>query len=115
MTRIGSLIIAIAITFVVMNFDTGTITYADSCCDMKQVSDTSGENCKVCGKAVDSKGGSVEVEEDGKQISLCCEGCANAYKENPGKYSHHEKKRESYREKYQRKEPQKRQRGEGYY
>ncbi|GJQ57841.1 MAG: hypothetical protein D8M57_03720 [Candidatus Scalindua sp. AMX11] len=115
MVRIGSFVITIVVTLVLMNFCAGTTSYAGGCCDIQQVSDTAEESCKVCGKAVNSKGGRVEVEDDGKNVSLCCEGCANAYREDPGKYSHHEKKRESYREKYQRKEPKKRQRGEGYY
>ena len=115
MTRIGSFVISIAVVFVLINSYVDTSSYADSCCDTRQASDTSSESCMVCGKAVDSKGGRVEVEVDGKNVPLCCKGCANAYKENPDKYSQHEKKQESYRDKYQKEVPQKRQRGEGYY
>lgn len=115
MIKIGYFIISIAIAFVLVNFNTDSASFADGCCDVKQASDTSAESCKVCGKAVDSKGGRVEVEVEGKNVPLCCKGCANAYKENPDKYSQHEKKQESYRDKYQKQEPQRRQRGEGYY
>ncbi len=108
MIRIGSFVIFVAVAIVLMSFSEGAVSYADSCCGVKQVSDTSGETCKTCGKAVDSK-------VDGENVAFCCDRCASDYKENPDKYSHHEEKRESYREKYQSKEPKKRQRGEGYY
>ncbi|MDR4499425.1 MAG: hypothetical protein MRK02_16130 [Candidatus Scalindua sp.] len=116
MMRIGYIVSAFVITFLIMYSYTGNISFANSCCGIKQasVSDESVDTCKVCGKAIDSMGKPVEVEEDGKSIRLCCQGCATAYREHPDKYSH-EKRQESYREKYQRKEPQKKQRGESYY
>jgi len=116
MVRIGYIVSALVVAFVLMYSYPGNISFANSCCGIKQVSasDESADTCKVCGKAVDSMGKPVEVEEGGKSIMLCCEVCAKAYREHPDKYSH-EKREESYREKYQRKEPQKKQRGESYY
>ena len=121
MMRIGYIVSAFVVTFLLMYSCNGNVSFADSCCGIKQASasEESVDTCKVCGKAVDSMGKPVEVEEDGKTIRLCCEGCANAYREHPDKYTSHEKKQEPYREKYQREEPQKKpqkkQRGESYY
>ena len=126
--RIGYIVSALAVTFVLMYSYEGNISFANSCCGIKQASasEESVDTCKVCGKAVDSMGKPVEVEEDGKSIRLCCEGCANAYREHPDKYTSHEKKQEPYKEKYQREEPMSRekyqrierqspQRGESHY
>ena len=111
--RIGYIVSTLVLTFVLMYSYEANISFATSCCDAKEVSASEEPvvACEVCGKAVDSMGKPVEVKEDGKSIMLCCEGCANVYRE---KHSH-KKKQESYREKYQRKEPQKPQRGESYY
>ncbi|MFQ5963153.1 MAG: hypothetical protein ACE5KZ_02605 [Candidatus Scalinduaceae bacterium] len=105
----------VVIAYALMTSYSNNIVFADSYCDIKEVS--AGEKpengCIVCGKGVDSKGKRVEVEHEGKSIPFCCEGCANAYKKEPGKYSESEKPKQSYREKPKKKK--RKQRGEGYY
>ena len=57
------------------------------------------------------RGKQVDVKHAGETIHLCCEGCADAYNENPDKYS----KVERHRETHQAEHPKRKQRGEGYY
>lgn len=105
-------------------------TYANSCCGVKKdahecnkecasgcvnkisASEGSENTCPVCGQAADSKGKQIDTKHAGETVHLCCEGCLNAYNQNPDKYSKVEKPKESYRA-----EPPKpkKQRGEGYY
>ncbi|MHC4269323.1 MAG: hypothetical protein ACYSWS_10415 [Planctomycetota bacterium] len=113
MKRVGFIIGAFVIAFALAT--SNNTIFANSCCgvekDAKECSkedakecakavstDQKSDNaCAVCGKAVDCKNSQVDVEHGGKTTQLCCEGCANAYKENPGKYSKVEKPSESYR------------------
>ncbi|MDR4505152.1 MAG: hypothetical protein MRK01_10230 [Candidatus Scalindua sp.] len=108
--RIGYIVSALAGAFVLMYPYEGNISSVNSCFGIKQASasEESVDTCKVCGKAVDSMGKPVEVEEDGNSIRLCCEECANEYREHPDKYTSPEKKQEPYKDKYQRTEPQNR-------
>ena len=76
---------------------------AKECAKAVSASESSDNNCPVCGQAADSKGKQVDVKHAGETVHLCCEGCKDAYNENP-------------RQSHQAKPPKKKkQRGEGYY
>ncbi len=108
MKRMGILMGAVVIAFLLVAFNSGNPVFADSCCGIEKVendgsndgtkggltevaaAESSGNDCPVCGQAADSKGQQKDVEHDGKTVHLCCEGCANAYNENPDKYSESE-------------------------
>lgn len=133
MKRMGFLMVAVVIVFLLAAFNSGNAIFANSCCGVKEkenkkecniedakgcakgvsAGDGSGDKCPVCGKAADSEGKQVDVEHDGKTAHLCCEGCANAYNANPDKYSKSEPEKPSQSHREQPKE--KKQRGEGYY
>ena len=133
MKRMGSLMVAVVIVFLLAAFNSGNAIFANSCCGVKEkesqkecnmddakgcvkgvsAGEGSGDVCPVCGKAADSKGQQVDVEHDGKTTHLCCEGCANAYNANPDKYSKSESEKPSQSHREQPKE--RKQRGEGYY
>ena len=105
MRRMGILMGAVVIAFLLVAFNSGNPVFANSCCGIEKVendgsndgtkggltevaaAESSGNDCPVCGQAADSKGQQKDVEHDGKTVHLCCEGCANAYNENPDKYS----------------------------
>ncbi len=107
MKRIGFFIGAVAFAFILTTFHADNTVFANSCCGIKEdenkkecniedakgcvkgvsTGESSGNDCPVCGQAADSKGQQKDVEHDGKTAHLCCEGCANAYNENPDKYS----------------------------
>ena len=105
MKRMGILMGAVVIAFLLVAFNSGNPVFANSCCGVKKdahecdkecesgcikktsASEGSDNTCLVCGEALDSEGQQVDVEHDGKTVHLCCEGCANAYNENPDKYS----------------------------
>lgn len=42
--------------------------------------------CPLSGEAVDSMGGPVRIEHNGKMYNLCCKMCAKDFKRNPEKY-----------------------------
>ena len=127
MSRIGFFIGAVVLAFVLATAN--TTTFANSCCGVKKdakecnkedardcaktvsASESSGDQCLVCGQAADSKGKQVDVKHAGETVHLCCEGCANAYNESPDKYSKVEKPRQGHRAEL----PKRKQRGEGYY
>jgi YHS domain-containing protein len=126
MTRMGFFLGAVVLAFVMATAN--TTTFANSCCGAKKdakecnkeiaadcaknVSDgESSDNCPVCGQAADSKDQQTDVAHAGETVHLCCEGCANAYNENPDKYTKAEKPKETHRAA----PPKKKQRGEGYY
>ena len=114
MKRMGIFMSAAIIAFLLVAFNSGNPVFANSCCGVKEKEDkkecsiedakgcakgvsageSSGDDCPVCGQAADSKGQHVDAEHDGKTAHLCCEGCANAYKANPDKYSKLESKGE---------------------
>lgn len=127
MTRIGFFIGAVVFVFVLAAAN--TTTFANSCCGVKKdakecnkedVRDCaksvsageSSDNCPVCGQAADSKGKQVDTKHAGETVHLCCEGCLNAYNQNPDKYSKVERREESHKVEPPKK---KKQRGEGYY
>ena len=126
MTRIGFFLGAVVLAFVMATAN--TTTFANSCCGAKKdakecnkeiaadcaknvSASESSDNCPVCGQAADSKGQQTDVAHAGETVHLCCEGCANAYNENPDKYTKVEKPRETHKAA----PPKKKQRGEGYY
>ncbi|MEP9411520.1 MAG: YHS domain-containing protein [Candidatus Brocadia sp.] len=87
MKRIGyvSSVILVALLSTVPYTVKGAIAGAD-CCGSKQASaaEKSGTKCVVCEKAISNKDKSVKVEHEGKTVYLCCEGCAEKFKKNPG-------------------------------
>ncbi len=105
MKRIGIFLGAVVVAFALMvsNAD-NTIFAGGSCCGVKESDkecskkdaeecaknashgEKTGDECAVCGK-VGNKDNQVNVEHAGKTEHLCCQGCANAYNEDPGKYS----------------------------
>ncbi len=137
MKRMGILMGAVVIAFLLAAFNSGNTIFANSCCGVKEkenkkecniedakgcvksvsTGESSGDVCPVCGKASDSEGQQVDVEHGGKTAHLCCEGCANAYNANPDKYSKSEEPRQSHREEHPKSEhpKKKKERGSGYY
>jgi YHS domain-containing protein len=126
MTRMGFFLGAVVLAFVMATAN--TTTFANSCCGAKKdakecnkeiaadcaknvSASESSDNCPVCGQAADSKDQQTDVAHAGETVHLCCEGCANAYNENPDKYTKAEKPKETHRAA----PPKKKQRGEGYY
>ena len=126
MTRMGYFLGAVVLAFVLATAN--TTTFANSCCGAKKdakecnkeiaadcgknvSASESSDKCPVCGQAADSKGQQTDVAHAGETVHLCCEGCANAYNENPDKYTKVEKQRETHKAA----PPKKKQRGEGYY
>ncbi|MBS1258972.1 MAG: hypothetical protein MAG551_02036 [Candidatus Scalindua arabica] len=105
MKRMGILMGAVVIAFLLVAFNSSNPVFANSCCGVKKdahecdkgcetgcvkktsASESSDNTCPVCGNVSDSKGQQVDVEHGGETAHLCCEGCADAYKENPDKYS----------------------------
>lgn len=66
---------------------TVTAAFAGSdCCGTKQAStaEKAETKCVACGKAIGDKDKAIKVEHEGKAIYLCCEGCAEKFKKNPG-------------------------------
>lgn len=135
MKNIGFFIGAFVLAFVFAASHADNMVFANSCCgvqegdkecnkegageSVKKVStdEKVDNNCPVCGVDADSKGKRVDVEHGGKTVHLCCQGCANAYNENPDKYTEDTKPGQSYKEKSlnEDKGGKKKQRGEGYY
>ena len=126
MTRMGFFLGAVVLAFVMATAN--TTTFANSCCGAKKdakecnkeiaadcaknaSASESSDKCPVCGQTADSKGQQTDVAHAGETVHLCCEGCANAYNENPDKYTKVEKPRETHKAA----PPKKKQRGEGYY
>ena len=124
MKRMGIFMCAIVIAFLLATFNANNAIFAGSCCGIeegaKKVStdEKTDNDCPVCGKAADSKGQQKDVEHGGKTAHLCCEGCANAYNENPDKYSKAEESSEEHpKPEHPRSEhpTKKKERGAGYY
>ena len=42
--------------------------------------------CPVTGERLDSMGGAIPVEANGRTIFVCCQGCVKSVKNDPGKY-----------------------------
>jgi YHS domain-containing protein len=109
MKNLGFILGAVVLAFVLATAN--TTTFANSCCGAKKDSKecnmedakdcamnvNASENpenaCAVCGKAADSKGQQVDTKHAGETVHLCCEGCLNAYNQNPDKYSKAEKRK----------------------
>ncbi len=104
MKRMGIFVGVVAFAFILTTFHVDNPVFANSCCGIEKVEndgskdgakggimevagESSGNDCPVCGQDADSKGQQKDVEHDGKTAHLCCEGCANAFNENPDKYS----------------------------
>ncbi len=105
MKRMGIFMGAVVIAFLLVAFNSDNPVFANSCCSIEKVENDGSKDgaeggimevavgesavndCPVCGQAADSNGQQKDVEHDGKTVHLCCEGCANAYNENPDKYS----------------------------
>lgn len=92
MKRFGYVAGIVAIAFLIMTSYAVTTTFASSCCGTKEASaaEKSENKCVVCGKALEKDKG-VKVECEGKAITLCCDGCAAAFKKDPCKYCKDEK------------------------
>ncbi|MDP8257806.1 MAG: YHS domain-containing protein [Candidatus Aadella gelida] len=43
--------------------------------------------CPVSGENIESMGGGIKHEYNGKAYNLCCAGCVEEFKKNPEKYS----------------------------
>jgi YHS domain-containing protein len=87
MKRIGYFAGVATVALVSMASYTVTTAFAGTdCCGAKQVSaDEKGETkCVACGKAISNKDTAAKVEHEGKTVYLCCEGCAEKFKKNPG-------------------------------
>lgn len=85
MKSIGFFIGAVVIAFLLATLNVNSMTFADEKVE---------NPCPVCGKAADSKGQQIDTKHEGETVHLCCEGCLNAYNQNPDKYSKKEKRRE---------------------
>lgn len=44
------------------------------------------KTCVVSGEPLDSMGGPVVIQHDGKTVKFCCEGCIDDFKKDPGPY-----------------------------
>ena len=42
--------------------------------------------CVVSGNALDSMGGPVEYEHEGKRVLFCCDGCVSVFEGSPDEY-----------------------------
>lgn len=137
MKRIGFFTGAVVLAFVLATANTAI--FANSCCGVKKdakecqkeepcnmkdhrncgsnctmkvsAGEGSDNKCPVCGQAADSKGQQVDTKHAGETIHLCCEGCLNAYNQNPDKYTKVKRSEESHKAS----PPKRKQRGEGYY
>ena len=81
---VGVVSVAIALT---ISYAANTVFAGSSCCGgAKEV--TAGEKaenkCPACGKVIESKDKTVNVEHQGKTFSFCCEVCAEKFKKDPG-------------------------------
>ncbi|KKO20179.1 MAG: hypothetical protein DCC43_04365 [Candidatus Brocadia sp.] len=86
MKRIVHFASAAALAFFPTAFYVNSTIIAGECCSAKQVStaEKAETKCVACGKAISDKEKAVKVEHEGKSIYLCCEGCADKFKKNPG-------------------------------
>lgn len=86
MKRIGYFVGVAAVALLSTAFYKTTLVLAGECCSSKQVStaEKAETKCVACGKAMSDKDKAVKVEHEGKTIYLCCEGCAEKFKKNPG-------------------------------
>lgn len=87
MKRIGYFagVVAVSLLSAVSSPVTGAFAGSD-CCGTKQAStaEKAETKCVACGKAIGDKDKAIKVEHEGKAIYLCCEGCAEKFKKNPG-------------------------------
>lgn len=86
MKRIGYFVGVAAVTLLSMAFCKTPFVTAGECCGEKQAStaEKAETKCVACGKAMSDKDKAVKVEHEGKTIYLCCEGCVEKFKKNPG-------------------------------
>ncbi|MCF6148089.1 MAG: hypothetical protein E3K37_05465 [Candidatus Kuenenia sp.] len=93
MKRIGLLFGALAIVFTLVSYSAmNTSDASSSCCGSKKAAaaDIVNAKCAVCGKT-NEPGKAVTVKCEEKSVTLCCEGCAAAFKKDPCKYCQDEK------------------------
>lgn len=90
--RIGFLFGALAIVFTLITYTAMNTSFASSCCGSKKATaaDIANAKCVVCGKT-NEPGKAVTVKCEEKSITLCCDGCASAFKKDPCKYCNDEK------------------------
>ncbi|MEP9412022.1 MAG: YHS domain-containing protein [Candidatus Brocadia sp.] len=87
MKRIGYLAgVAMVALFSMASYTVNTAFAGSDCCGAKQASaaEKAETKCVACGKAISNKDKAVKVEHEGKTVYLCCEGCAEKFKKNPG-------------------------------
>ena len=86
MKRIGYFAGVAAVALLSTAFYTGNVVIAGECCGTKQASaaEKAETKCVACGKAISDKDKAVKVEHGGKTVYLCCEGCAEKFKKDPG-------------------------------
>lgn len=79
MKRIGYIAGVVSIAFVLTTSYAGKMIFAgSSCCGSKETA--AAENkCVVCGKVVES-GKGVQLECEGKKVTVCCKKCEEALK-----------------------------------
>ncbi len=71
MKRIVHLTAVVAFACLLIAFyATNVTTYA---------SEKSDNECELCGKPSDSHGKPVTIEQDGENLTFCCQGCVNKY------------------------------------
>lgn len=77
MKRIGYILGAASIAFVLTASYAGNTIYAgSSCCGSKEAA-AAESKCVVCGKAMEN-GKGIQVECEGKKITVCCKNCEAA-------------------------------------
>lgn len=86
MKRIGYFAGVASVALFSTAFSVNSPAVAGECCSTKQVSTAvkAETKCVACGKAIGDKEKAVKAEHEGKTIYLCCEGCADKFKKNPG-------------------------------
>ena len=92
MKRIGYVMGIIAVVFVIATSYALKTTFASSFCGTKDAAaaEKADTKCVVCGKVIEKDKG-VKVACEGKTVTLCCDGCAEAFKKDPCKYCDQEK------------------------
>lgn len=72
--------------FSMASYTVTTAIAGSDCCGAKQVSadEKTETKCVACGKPISNKDKAIKVEHEGKAIYLCCAGCAEKFKKNPG-------------------------------
>lgn len=84
MKRIGYVAgVGIVALLSMVSYTVNTAIAGSDCCGSKQAS-AAETKCVACGKVISSKDNPVKVEHEGKTVYLCCGGCAEKFKKDPG-------------------------------